>query len=110
MNVIVIFYRPILLFINTTGMFHLIICFRCCLRCPKYIISVNVQQHYIYIYICVCVCVCVNRTTAFLSSVSVCNIVSVHAFFNMSLVDSDLRTANMIDRDLFPVITFYERY
>ena len=71
---------------------------------------------YIYIYICVCVCVCVcvracvNRAVTFLSSVSVCNIIRVHAFFNTSLIESDVRTGNKIDRDLFAVITFYERY
>jgi len=96
---------PILLFINPTAMSHLKICFRCCIRCPNYIISLNVQ-HSIYMYICVCV----NRTVTFLSLVSVCYIISVHAFFNTSLIESDVRTGDRIDRDLFAVITFYERY
>jgi len=54
--------------------------------------------------------VCVNTTVALLSSVSVCYIISVHAFFNTSLIEPDVRTGNRIDRDLFAVITFYERY
>lgn len=52
----------------------------------------------------VCVCVCV----ALLSSVSVCYIISVYAFFNTSLIQSEVRTGSRIDRDLLAVITFYE--
>jgi len=50
-----------------------------------------------------------NTSVALLSSVSVCYVISVHAFFNKSLIQSDVRTANKIDRDLVAVITFYER-